>query len=140
MYAGSIAKTVARLTPRLLLARPTPSEETAGDSEASPEPEPKGMSQQMLRQFSNALKALQEVEAEGRKHLCLTDPEARMMYGERHRGVRESYSFEVATDNGLLVAADWDALGKTTSWWTANFQGPSIPELLGSIPINGNRR
>ena len=78
---------------------------TAG-AEAPPEPEPKAMSPQMLKQVADALKAVQEAEAEGRKHLCLTDPDARMMFGERHRGLRESHSFEVAADNGLLVAAD----------------------------------
>ena len=35
----------------------------------------------------------------------LTDPAARMMYGERQRAPGECHSFEVATDNGLLVAA-----------------------------------
>ena len=45
--------------------------------------------------------------AEGRKHLCLTDPDARMMGGGRERKVRECHSFEVAVDReaGLLVAA-----------------------------------
>lgn len=84
------------------LPAPAPPEET----EAEAAPEPQGMSRQMLQQISDALKALQEAEAEGRKHLCLTDPDARMMYGERHRGVREGHSFEVAADNGLLVAAE----------------------------------
>lgn len=73
--------------------------------EAVPEAEAKAMSPHMLKQVADALKAVREAEAEGRKHLCLTDPDARMMYGERHRGLRESHSFEVAADNGLLVAA-----------------------------------
>jgi hypothetical protein len=79
---------------------------TLPEEKAEPQPEPKSMSRQMLQQIAEALKAIQEAEAEGRRHLCLTDPDARMMYGERHRGVREGYSFEVATDNGLLVAAN----------------------------------
>jgi hypothetical protein len=41
----------------------------------------------------------------GRKQLCLTDPDARMMAGSRERQVREGHSFEVAVDAGLLVAA-----------------------------------
>jgi hypothetical protein len=72
-------------------------------SPSSPPAEP--MSPKKLRQIAAALKALQEAEADGRKHLCLTDPEARMMYGERHRGTRECHSFEIATDQGLLVVA-----------------------------------
>jgi transposase len=76
---------------------------------ARPEPAPaegetaEPMSPKMLQQVAAGIKALQEAEAEGRKHLCLTDPEARMMYGERARGTRECHSFEVAVDNGLLV-------------------------------------
>jgi hypothetical protein len=84
------------------LLTPAPPEET----EAEEQPEPKGMSRQMLQQIAGALKAIREAEAEERKHLCLTDPDARMMFGERHRGVRECHSFGVATDNGLLVAAE----------------------------------
>jgi len=83
---------------------PAPVQPEEAETEAPREP--KGMSRQMLQQIANALKALQEAEAEDRKYLCLTDPDAQMMYGERHRGVRESHSFEVATDNGLLVAAN----------------------------------
>jgi hypothetical protein len=62
------------------------------------------MTPQMLKRVVAGLKAIQEAEEDGRKHLCLTDPDARMMYGERHRGTREAHSFEVAVDNGLLVA------------------------------------
>lgn len=61
------------------------------------------MSAKMLRQVAAGIKAIQEAEADGRKHLCLTDPDARMMFGERERGTREGHAFEVAVDNGLLV-------------------------------------
>ena len=81
----------------------------SGPATPTPEPAPslapEPMSAQMLRRITAALAAIQEAQAEQRKQLCLTDPDARMMYGERHRGTRESHSFEVATDNGLLVAA-----------------------------------
>jgi transposase len=86
--------------------------------EGLPEPAPRGedepsatpestqpMSSKMLQQVAAGINALHEAEADGRKHLCLTDPDARMMYGERQRGTRECHSFEIATDNGLLVAA-----------------------------------
>ena len=66
---------------------------------------PAGMTPQMLVRVAAGLKALQEAEADGRKHLCLTDPDARMMYGGRERGTRECYSFEVVVDQGLLVVA-----------------------------------
>jgi len=41
-----------------------------------------------------------EFSAEERKHLCLTDPDARMMAGGRDKQVRECHSFEVAVDRG----------------------------------------
>jgi transposase len=72
---------------------------------AEPHPAPTPMSAKMLQRVAAGIKALQEAEADGRKHLCLTDPDARMMYGERDRGTRECHSFEVAVDNGLLVVA-----------------------------------
>ncbi len=80
-------------------------EPQAAASPAPAEAEPaEPMSPKMLQQVAAGIKALQEAEAERRKHLCLTDPEARMMFGERARGTRECHSFEVAVDNGLLVA------------------------------------
>jgi hypothetical protein len=75
---------------------------TAGAEDAPPAA-PRAMSAKMLKRVAAGLKALQEAEADGRKHLCLTDPEARMMGGGRERRVQECYSFEVAVDGGLLV-------------------------------------
>jgi hypothetical protein len=60
----------------------------------------------MRRRVEQALTALAAAEAEGRQQLCLTDPDARMLYGERRRKVQESHSWEVAIDNGLLVATE----------------------------------
>jgi len=62
----------------------------------------------MLQRVAAGLQALLEAETDGRKHLCLTDPEARMMAGGSARSVRECHSFEVAVDQGLLV------VGQTT--------------------------
>src|SRR5207247_6062754 len=57
-----------------------------------------------------ALEALDQAIAEGREHLCLTDPEARMMPEGREKKIRECHSLEVAVDReaGLLV------VGQTT--------------------------
>jgi hypothetical protein len=59
----------------------------------------------MVGRLQAGLAAIEAVLAEGRKQLCLTDPEARMMGGGRERKVRECYSLEVAVDPaaGLLV-------------------------------------
>jgi hypothetical protein len=60
---------------------------------------------QMMGRLQAGLAAIEGAMTEGRQHLCLTDPEARMMGGGRERKVRECYSFEVAVDAGagLLV-------------------------------------
>jgi transposase len=54
--------------------------------------------------------AIEAAQAAGEKHLCLTDPAARMMPEGREKRVRECHSFEVAVDReaGLLV------VGQTT--------------------------
>jgi transposase len=60
----------------------------------------------MRARVAAALVALDQALAEGRKHLCLTDPDARMMAEGRSRRVQECHSFEVAVERGpglLLV-------------------------------------
>jgi hypothetical protein len=79
-----------------------------------PVPEaPTRMSRRMRRQVRRALAALEEAQAEGRKHLCVSDPEARMMHGGRDRRIVERYALEVAVDQGagLLVACSVTAEG-----------------------------
>jgi hypothetical protein len=73
---------------------------------ADPAPRPP-LGPRMRQRCEAALSALDAAAAEDRTHLCLTDPEARMMGGGRERKVRECHSFEVAVDReaGLLVAA-----------------------------------
>jgi hypothetical protein len=63
-----------------------------------------GLTQRMLQRIVESIAALEEAGEEQRKHLCLTDPDARMMPEGIHKGIRECYSFEVAVDAGLLVA------------------------------------
>jgi hypothetical protein len=65
------------------------------------------LGQPMRQRCEAAVAALDEAAADGREHLCLTDPDARMMGGGRERKVRECHSWEVAVDQeaGLLVAA-----------------------------------
>jgi transposase len=61
------------------------------------------MTRQMLERVRQGLRALVEAKADERKHLALTDPDARMMPLGRERHVREGYAWEVAADAGLLV-------------------------------------
>jgi DDE family transposase/transposase-like protein DUF772 len=69
-----------------------------------------GLTARMRARLQAALVALAAALAEGRKHLCLTDPDARMMGEGRTKQVQECHSFEVVVDraDGLLV------VGQTT--------------------------
>jgi transposase len=106
-------KTLGAVAERPALA-PSPSEGPAaggaGSESAAPPPPATPaarppLGQRMRQRCEAALAAL--AAAAGQEHLCLTDPEARMMGGGRERKVRECHSFEVAVDReaGLLVAA-----------------------------------
>jgi hypothetical protein len=70
----------------------------------------------MVRRIQEVLLALEIAKAGGLQHLCLTDPDARMMGEGRSRRVMECHSLEVAVDReaGLLVA------GQTTQSSTDN--------------------
>lgn len=83
----------------------SPLEEPGGKEPAAGHT-PHGHTPQMIERVKEAAKAIEEAQKEGDKHVSLTDPDAKMMYGGRVRSTRESHSFEVATDNGLLVAAE----------------------------------
>jgi transposase len=85
-----------------------------GPAGAPPPPEAAPMSAKMRQRVAAGLQAIREAEADGRKHLCLTDPEARLMAGGRERRIQECYSFEVAVDEGLLV------VGQSTQETTDN--------------------
>src|SRR5437764_2993889 len=77
----------------------------AGVPPETPAPPALPMSPKMLARVAAGLKAIAAAAADGREHLCLTDPDARMMHGGRERRIQECHSFEVAVDQGLLVAS-----------------------------------
>jgi Transposase DDE domain/Transposase domain (DUF772) len=82
----------------------------AAAAAAAPPAPRKPVSARMRTQLRAALAALARAIATGRKHLCLTDPDAEMMGEGRTKRVQECHSFEVAVDReaGLLV------VGQTT--------------------------
>jgi transposase len=86
---------------------PAATRATGGAGSAPPPAPRRPLGPRMRERCEAARAALDEAAAEGREHLCLTDPDARMMGGGRERQVRECHSFEVAVDRaaGLLVAA-----------------------------------
>ena len=65
----------------------------------------------MRRRVKQAKSAIEAAQAEGRKHACVTDPDARMMMGGSEKKVEQSHSFEAAADNGLLVAGQSTQVG-----------------------------
>ena len=67
--------------------------------------EAKRMTARMRRQVQKAKSAIESAQAEGRKNVCVTDPDARMMCGTRENKIQECHSFEAVTDNGILVCA-----------------------------------
>jgi hypothetical protein len=81
----------------------------------------------MLPRIEAAIEAIEEAQEEGRKHACVTDPDARMMGEGREKPIRECHSFEVAVDPeaGLLVA------GQSTN------VGPDNGRLLGLVEAAG---
>lgn len=84
--------------------------------------EPPALSARMLARVRLAVSTIEAAEAEGLKHACLTDPDARMMGEGREKRVRPCHSFEVAVDNGLLVA------GQSTNDNTDNARLPVLVE------------
>jgi len=73
------------------------------------------ITRKMFGVIEAALDALKSAQEEGLKHLCLTDPDARMMPEGREKRIRECHSFEVAVDQGLLVVAQTTSQGSDNS-------------------------
>ena len=66
----------------------------------------KRLGKQMRPRIEKAIKTLEAAIANGDKHACLTDPDARMMKEGREKKVLECHSYEVVvdSDSGLIVA------------------------------------
>lgn len=70
------------------------------------------ISPRMRKRIEAGIATIESAEEEGRKHACLTDPDARMMGEGREKGIRECHALEVAVDNGLLVAGQSSNCGQ----------------------------
>jgi transposase len=89
-------------------ASPAEAREAVPPAPAGPPPAaiPRGrLGPRMRPRLEAGIAALKEAVAEGRKQLCLTDPDAGMMGEGREKKIRECSSVEVAVDRdaGLLV-------------------------------------
>jgi hypothetical protein len=64
------------------------------------------ITKRMRGRVEEAIAAIEEGVSDGRKHVCLTDPDARMMHGGVDKKTRECHSLEIAIEkeSGLLVA------------------------------------
>ena len=67
---------------------------------------PKRVTAKMRARASCAIAAIDQAESDGRKQVCLTDPDSRMMLSGVGKRLRQCHSLEVAIDRdcGLLVA------------------------------------
>lgn len=73
---------------------------------ASPAVEPsagKSLSRRMRKRIKAGIAAIEAAQTESRKHVCLTDPDARMMGEGRDKRLHQCHTFEAAVDNELLV-------------------------------------
>lgn len=84
--------------PAQAAAASTPDAKPEGRSGPAKRPGP-----DMFKVVKFTIAAIETAIERGLKHLCVTDPDARMMGEGRSKQIRECYSFEAAVDNGLLV-------------------------------------
>jgi hypothetical protein len=84
-----------------------------GDPPQDDGPGGKAITGHMRSRIKDTIEAIDEAESEGRGHLCLSDPDARMMHGGVEKKVRECHSLEMAIDKdcGLLVADEVTQVG-----------------------------
>ncbi|MDQ1247688.1 MAG: hypothetical protein QG597_2059 [Actinomycetota bacterium] len=88
---------------RKRLAQAKRADEPAASTSGVAEPPPR-LTDRMRARVQEAIGVLESVQDERRKHVSLTDPDAQMMPEGREKRLREGHCFEVATDQGLLVA------------------------------------
>lgn len=98
------------------------------------------MTTRMMERAQEALKSIEDAEAEGLKHLSLTDPDARMMLGGVEKNVRECHSFEVGIDRdcGLLVAGDVTQIGPDQNRLTPLVESAKKNEPCGVKAVDGD--
>ena len=85
----------------------------------------------MRKRIEAGIAAIEAAEEEGRKHACLTDPDARMMGEGREKRIRECHAFEVAVDNELLV------VGQSTNSGSDNSRLIPIVEVASTQEPDG---
>ena len=102
---------------------------TRSDAPSDPPQERPPLGPKMIPRIEAALKTLEAAEQEGRKHACLTDPDARMMGEGRDKPIKECHSFEVVVDRDAQLLV----VGQTTQ---EGFDNSRLePLLLAALPL-----
>jgi hypothetical protein len=92
----------------------------------------------MLPRLEAAVATLTDALETDRKHVSLTDPDAQMMAEGRNKKVMECHSFEVATDNGLLVCAQTSQSGQDNSRLPGLVEGSQANEPAGVTHVTAD--
>jgi transposase len=119
---------VERMREILRRVRQEPKKESSSPAEEAPASRPLG--KRMVPRLKKAIASIDKAAQEGRKHLCLTDPDARMAAVGTSHQIRECHNLEVAADNGLIVAA-----GATTE--PDNGRAPVLVDAAQAREPNG---
>jgi len=99
-------------------ARPLQNNQTDGafaSTDAAGSLSGEALSPRMRKRIEAGITAIEAAEEEGRKHACLTDPDARMMGEGREKSIRECHALEAAIDNELLVVGQSNNCGTDNS-------------------------
>jgi transposase len=89
------------------------------------------LSAKMLERVRRGIASIGAAEEQQRKHLSLSDPDARMMEEGRQKKIRPCHSLEVATDNGLLMAAQSTHEGNDNARLTPLVEAAKLHEPAG---------
>jgi hypothetical protein len=94
----------------------------------------------MVRRVQEALVAIEFAIRTGLKHLCLTDPDARMMPEGRTKRVQMCHSWEVAVDRdaALMVLGNSTQVGNDNERLEAVVQAAAANEPAGIVAVDAD--
>lgn len=96
------------------------------------------LTDRMLARIEAGIDAIEAALLDKRTHLCLTDPDARMMPEGTEAKIRECHSFEIAVDNGLIVAGQTTQIGSDQLRLGAIVEAAAENEPDGITAVDGD--
>lgn len=106
---------------------------------ASEEAKERGkVTQQMRERVQEAIEAIKAAKADGEKHVCVTDPDAKMMGEGREKNINASHSLETAVDNGLIVGGGRSPHGPDNDRLETLVQAAETHEPNGVVAVDGD--